>query len=302
MYYLFGVILINGNIRWDYSKSPSQDSEEGLKISITLQSFHEKTKRNAIQSIENAMQSNKITWALKKNKKWIIDLTAVKNVFSSFKDLNTLDWFRDSVIIEPELESSISEIIKNEIFTKSSYKYSLCFYITPECKEGEFQMNTTNNNIPIEILESVKKFKIDYPSPIKTAFIMMQFSNTPAHEQIASEIKRVLKNHNIIGLRADDKEYADDLLANIRTYMHSCDFGVAVFERLLKDVFNPNVSLEVGYLMGLNKPVCLLKDSTLSCLHTDLTGKLYKSFDPQNICGTLESEFEKWLRDRNIIE
>lgn len=152
-----------------------------------------------------------------------------------------------------------------------------------------------------ELAKYIEAFKADYPDGQKTVFIIMQFSNTTAHDQIVQTIKDTLKKHKIIGLRADDKEYADDLLSNIKTYMHCTDFGIGVFERILEDDFNPNVSLEVGYMMGLGKNVSLLKDKTLKNLPTDLIGKLYKSFDPQDITGTLPKKLEKWMIDKGII-
>lgn len=151
-----------------------------------------------------------------------------------------------------------------------------------------------------EIAKEIESFNADYKGQ-KTAFIIMQFSKTDAHEKIVSTIKDTLKKHNIIGLRADDKEYADDLFANIKTYMHCCDFGIGVFERILEDNFNPNVSIEVGYMMGLRKKVCLLKDQTLKNLPSDLMGKLYKPFDPQSIETTLPNQLEKWMTDKGII-
>lgn len=151
-----------------------------------------------------------------------------------------------------------------------------------------------------EIAKEIEAFNADYKGK-KTAFIIMQFSKTAAHDKIVSTIKDTLKKHGIVGLRADDKEYADDLFANIKTYMHCCDFGIGVFERILEDNFNPNVSIEVGYMMGLRKKVCLLKDQTLKNLPTDLMGKLYKPFDPQNIEKTLPDQLEKWMQDKGII-
>jgi hypothetical protein len=152
-----------------------------------------------------------------------------------------------------------------------------------------------------EIASGIEKFRKDYPSSQKTAFIIMQFGSTPAHSTLVECVKSTLEKYDIIGLRADDKEYMDDLYPNVKVYMHACDFGIAVFDRLTADDFNPNVSLEVGYLFGMGKNVLLLKDQTLKSLHTDLTGKLYKEFDPQNIEDTLPQQVEKWLSDKGII-
>ncbi|MFN5230365.1 MAG: hypothetical protein ACK5FS_15980 [Planctomycetota bacterium] len=156
-------------------------------------------------------------------------------------------------------------------------------------------------NYPLEITDSLKHFFRDHPDPRRTAFIMMQFGTTPGHSQMLDAIRSSLKTFGITGLRADDKEYHDDLFPNVQTYMHGCGFGIAIFERLQSDDFNPNVSLEVGYMRALRKPVCLMKDQTLRTLQTDLVGKLYKSFDPQRASESIPNELTKWLHDREIV-
>jgi hypothetical protein len=85
------------------------------------------------------------------------------------------------------------------------------------------------------------------------------------------------------------------------TYMYGCGFGIAVYERLEGDEFNPNVSLEVGGMLVMGKPVCLLKDKTLRTLNADLMGKLYCPFDPQDPRAGIGRELEKWLRDKHLL-
>jgi hypothetical protein len=130
---------------------------------------------------------------------------------------------------------------------------------------------------------------------------MMKFGKTRMHETILQSIKTTLNKYSINGLRSDDKEYHDDLFANVLTYIHGCAFGIAVFERLEEEEFNLNVSLEVGYMRALRKSVCLLKDNTLKTLHTDPAGKLYKEFDHQDPSSSIPAELEKWLRDKDIL-
>jgi hypothetical protein len=154
---------------------------------------------------------------------------------------------------------------------------------------------------PIAIQESLARFKDDYPDQNKVAFIMMQFGKTKAHEEIVKAIKSALDSHDIRGFKADDKQYHDDLLANVQTYLYGCGFGIAVFERIEADDFNPNVSLEVGHMLAMKKPVCLLKDQTLQTLQTDLVGKLYKEFDPLDPGKTIPDEISKWLSDKEIV-
>lgn len=154
---------------------------------------------------------------------------------------------------------------------------------------------------PQEISISLKRFLKDHPVPRRSVFIMMGFGVTPAHNSITSSIKNALAKYDMAGLRADDKEYHEDLFPNVLTYMYGCDYGIAVFERLQDEIFNPNVALEFGYMRALKKPICLLKDRTCKTLQTDLVGKLYKSFDPQNPEETIPQEIEIWLRDKDII-
>lgn len=152
-----------------------------------------------------------------------------------------------------------------------------------------------------EIASGLEKIRKDYPVGKRIAFIIMKFGSTSVHKQMIKDIKDVLAKHNIIGLRADDKEYMDDLFLNVKVYMHTCDFAIAVYERIVSDDFNPNVSLEVGYLFGMKKPVMLLKDLTLKALNTDLTGKLYKEFDTTNTKDSINMAIEKWLSDKGYI-
>ena len=150
---------------------------------------------------------------------------------------------------------------------------------------------------PITIQESLEKFKENHPDPTKVAFIMMQFGKTKAHEEIVKAIRSVLDSHGIRGVKANDKEYHEDLFSNVQTYLYGCGFGVAVFELIEAEYFNPNVSLEVGYMLAMKKPVCLLKDQTCKTLQTDLVGKLYKVFDPHDPDKTIPKEISQWLSD-----
>ncbi|MBU1683637.1 hypothetical protein KJ742_06885 [Patescibacteria group bacterium] len=151
-----------------------------------------------------------------------------------------------------------------------------------------------------EIASGIEKFRSDFPVGKKTAFIIMQFSETKLHKEIVGCIRDVLGKHDIVALRADDKQYMDDLFPNVKVYIHACDFGIAVFDRITEDDFNPNVSLEVGYMLGMGKNVLLLKDKTLKSLPTDLTGKLYKQFNTLEIPNSLPEQIEKWLADKGL--
>jgi nucleoside 2-deoxyribosyltransferase len=153
---------------------------------------------------------------------------------------------------------------------------------------------------PLHIRDSLQRFKADYPDPAAVAFILMQFRDTKPHQEIVQAIKDGLAEHDITGVRADDKEYHDDLFPNVLTYMHGCGMGVAVFEHIEAKSFNPNVALELGYMYAMRKPLCLLKDQNLTALHSDLMGKLYREFDSYDPAGTIPPRLSQWLTDKAL--
>ena len=163
----------------------------------------------------------------------------------------------------------------------------------PEANGGDI------DNYETEIKVSLQKFQQDH-NHHKTTFIMMQFGASSAHKEIVTSIKDLLSHHNIEALRADDKEYHNNLLRNVLTYIYGCDIGVAVFDRIEGDAYNPNVAFEIGYMKALNKPVCLLVDQDMK-LPTDLLGELYKPFAPQDPTNSIPGVLEKWLHDKDII-
>lgn len=129
---------------------------------------------------------------------------------------------------------------------------------------------------------------------------MMQFGQTRAHTEITEAVRRVLSVHGIEGVQADDKRYHDDTFYNVLTYMHGCGMGMAIYERIETETYNPNVALEIGYLFAMRKPVCLLKDQTLATLPADLVGRMYDPFDPQDPGGIVPPVVSKWLSDKGL--
>jgi hypothetical protein len=153
-----------------------------------------------------------------------------------------------------------------------------------------------------ELNPFLKMFLKEHQQPELCGFLMMKFDDTKLHRGIIGAIRTTCAKHGIEVLRADEKTYSEDLLQNIRTYMHGCGFGIAVYDRLVTDDFNPNVSLEVGYMMALGKKVLFLKDSTLHYLNTDLVGRLYEAFNVQAPNESITPVLEKWLSDRSILQ
>lgn len=164
----------------------------------------------------------------------------------------------------------------------------------------EFSSASPVGEAPVEIQDSLDRFRRDHPNPDKVAFIMMQFGQTRAHAEITEAVRDGLAAYGIAAVRADGKRYHDYLFYNVLTYLHGCGLGIAIYERIETQTYNPNVALEVGYLFAMRKPVCLLKDQTLDTLPADLVGQLYDPFDTQDPAGTIPAVVSKWISDKGL--
>lgn len=254
------------------------------------------SKHEILRRFRKILTDNEITY-LRPFKdltsEWIIDLREFKYLFSCLKDTMYL---KGQITIDPEytqnrkLDEYTDEIKSEETIIR--------FSIYPE--DVNMFSSTTSSLLTDELNTSLKRFRKDFPPKAKCAFLMMKFEDTPIQLKLIEVIKEYFEQNEIILLRADTKWYADDLLTNIRTYMHACDFGVAIFDRVNTEYFNPNVSLEIGYMMALGKDILLLKDSTLNSLHTDLVGKLYHEYDFQYPEKTIPIVLKQWIKDKEI--
>ncbi len=290
MRFIYLDIYNTDNVHWHFSKGKTFHAFESVNITVNIHFYL--TNKEAVAIATDIIAYEGPDWFICGGYRWTLDLGKLKTNVEVCSDL---EWLNGKITVEPEYK--LQERI---IFDQKEYTTSLVLSLLPEDLSRElFQKHALRN--PDELLPSLSKLQQDYPSSAKNGFIIMQFSDTKAHQSILNSIRLTLKKFSLNGLRADDKEYSDELLTNIRTYIHGCSFGIAVFERLLEDDFNPNISLEVGYMMAQGKPIFFLKDKTLKNLHTDIIGKLYRNFDPQNPEGTIPDQMENWLRDKGLI-
>jgi hypothetical protein len=127
----------------------------------------------------------------------------------------------------------------------------------------------------------------DYPNAAFNAFLMMRFADSVANQKVVRSLRTALRRYGLTPPRADQKAYSESLWENVKFYMNACDLGVAVFEQLVEEDYNPNVSLELGHMLALGKKVLLLKEHHLPRLPSDIVGHLYKEFDARDIAATI---------------
>lgn len=147
----------------------------------------------------------------------------------------------------------------------------------------------------------LRAFLEDHPEPSRNVFIMMRFGATAQMKQIHDAIVAGLADHGMNAVRADDRDYTGELWSNIEVYLTGCAYGIAVFEDIEQRDYNPNVSLELGYLMGRGKRTLLLKEKRLPNMPSDVVHRLYKEFDGYDIEKSVKREVGTWItRDLRI--
>lgn len=188
---------------------------------------------------------------------------------------------------------------------RGRYNASLWVKFNDIREELNLQTADSARKEPLDVAPQYLKHSVlyllsEHPDYRRNCFLIMPFKETTLHKEIHKTLKRVLEIEGFNLLRADDKAYSENVFGNIETYMYGCKFAISVHERAISDAHNPNVALEIGYMLGMKKPVCLLKEKTVASLPSDLQGRLYVEFDAEKIEETIKINMEKWLKSKNL--
>lgn len=131
----------------------------------------------------------------------------------------------------------------------------------------------------------------------RNVFLMIRYAQTPQLDCIVETVRESLQEFGLVGHLASDQELAPTLWENVRTHLDCCKYGIVVFEDIDRRDFNPNISLELGYMLAKKKPCLLLKEQTMPALPTDVVGHLYKSFDMFNISNSISRAIGEWAHN-----
>lgn len=186
------------------------------------------------------------------------------------------------------LSKAVLENIEDELLEPEAQRQAVL-------TERDTRLSRLGDLSGVEHLEGpLRRLLDDHPDPDRNVFIMMRFLDTNQMNSIAQTIKSALTDRDLVGLRADDRDYTGELWSNVQTYMTASRFGIAVFEDIEERHHNPNVALELGYMLARQKRCLILKEQRLDALPTDLIGKLYKPFDVFNIDETVRAQVHRW--------
>ncbi len=120
--------------------------------------------------------------------------------------------------------------------------------------------------------------------------------------RIIDSLREALSKFGFVGLTVEQPpELAASVPRWVSAHLHYCARVIAIFYRREADpegYFNPNVALEVGFAMALEKPVLLL-----NCLGEEYLpanfGMVYEPIDlGSDLNRQVEQKLEKWLRQK----
>jgi hypothetical protein len=277
-----GEVTPQFDIRWNCRLFERYDQQDELEIVFDV--YAQGTE--VFCDLKRALAATGVQWLVPTpslGDQWVLDLDVLR---LAFVEVANVPWLCGRRLVRPFAYDGSTEIDSAQVHV----------YIERDVAAEEMDMPA-----PPELRPFLQQFHLDHPRYDRCCFVMMRYTPSPIHNRVYTAIKSACARLGLEVLRADQKAYSDELLSNIRTYMHGCGFGISIFERITTEDFNPNVSLEVGYMMALGKPVCFLKDKYLPALHTDLVGRLYQPFDPQDPEASLPIVLEMWLRDKGIV-
>ncbi|MBM4035517.1 MAG: hypothetical protein FJ291_27560 [Planctomycetes bacterium] len=144
---------------------------------------------------------------------------------------------------------------------------------------------------------NVSNLLSEHPSYESNVFLIMRFAAGGALSLVDRTLRATLERHGLSALRADDRSYHPELWGNVCTYMLGCSKAIVVFEDIDVREFNPNVALELGFMLAHDKPCLILKEKRLPRPPTDMIGRLWREFDSFDIEGTLPPQILAWVLD-----
>lgn len=217
----------------------------------------------------------------------IIEMEKALDIFKTTNKIEAESFANDSWIRRDDIVATLDAKL---LWSKEKGESSLMdrYQKIKVQRDIDFKMS----HIPSYSDEEIKFYKT-YGS--HAVFVIMPFREKL--KIVYDIIQSVFAKNEYIAIRANEKLFTDDLWNNVKVYLDCCKVAVAIFDKNDQDSYNPNVALEVGYMLAKGNKVCLLKDCKLPKLPSDLISRMYMEYDSDKIETTLPQQLELWIRD-----
>jgi hypothetical protein len=114
-------------------------------------------------------------------------------------------------------------------------------------------------------------------------------------QDIVEAIRTALTPRGYHVIRADDRDYSGELWTNVELCIVGSGLGIAVFEDVDERHHDPNVGLELGYMLALNRRCLILKERRMASLPIVISHRLYRTFDVFDVSGTVSQSIHDWI-------
>jgi len=164
----------------------------------------------------------------------------------------------------------------------------------PMEEKNEERTVDTERMVPERLKNPVERFceESDYENNV---FVMMRPRFQSVFKEIETTIRDVLNFYGLKARFSKDKNYSDESWNNTETCMHGSRYGIVVFEEIDKLEYDPDISLQLGYMCSHAKECLLLNEKNMKRLHTEIFGNIHKEFDQSRIKETVTASIEEWL-------
>lgn len=140
----------------------------------------------------------------------------------------------------------------------------------------------------------------------KNVFIITPFREDARYREMVRTIKDELAKSGLRAWIASEMRLDKNLWTNVQCFMLGCKYGIAIFTRteersgdviqVRKNIYNPNISIEAGFMLSRGKEVLLLKDKQIDKLPTDIVGSLYEDFDLDDAERSIRAVLSEWVK------
>jgi len=149
--------------------------------------------------------------------------------------------------------------------------------------------------------QGLSNFEIDGTYE-RSVFIMTKFPNDQNPQLIDAELKTIIqavrdvvKASGYIPRLAYDKRFHPNLWDNVEMYLLGCKRGVAIVENKYQNELNPNVTMEWGWMRGMNRDVLYLVENTFDLTRADIAGLIQDRFAWENPEADIKRAVKNWL-------
>lgn len=131
-------------------------------------------------------------------------------------------------------------------------------------------------------------------------FLIRKFESRNDRDALITTIRNSFREKGLKLVDASEKSLQQETWRNIKEFLDNCAFGVVIIDSFSpndNNEFNPNIFLEIGYLLARGKNLLILIQNSLERkLPTDVKPFLYTTFDSQDIDSySLKVKIHKWI-------